>query len=145
MSHPAWFISRDGVCEARASDGLFLCHCVLLKIVRLTWFVVLSVSLSRSHRRTKKESVEPRPLREPRPKGAQEQHMADAPISGASTKHCLLCSRAKWLRLVVFSEAKLDVHTSIKLSGWPTSGHKSFSPLEIRLAFRHGADAISPV
>jgi hypothetical protein len=36
-----------------------------------------------------KSSAEPRPLREPPPRGDSEQHLADAPIPGARSKYCL--------------------------------------------------------
>src|SRR4051794_601992 len=54
-----------------------------------------------------KKSVEPRPLPEPRPRGIQEQHLADAPC-GARHKYCFLDTRALRLRLVVFGEAETN-------------------------------------
>lgn len=55
---------------------------------------------------TKKER-QPRPLREPPPRGTKEQHMASAP-DGARLKCCFFGSRARRLRLAVFSKAALN-------------------------------------
>ena len=144
MIHPAWFISRDGVCEARASDGLFLCHCVLLKAVRLTWFCSLAFSNSahkKGERRTEATIHTPAKAHSRTTQGRRPH------VRERSSECCFDCSRAFRLRLAVCGEAELDVHTSIKLSGWPISGHKSLvdSPLEIRLAFWHSVDAVSIV
>src|SRR5437870_4337600 len=41
---------------------------------------------------TKKGAPNAGPLREPRPKGASEQHLVDAPVrNGSAAKHCLTC------------------------------------------------------
>src|SRR5207249_4726429 len=56
----------------------------------------------------KKEAPTQGRSKEPRPRGATEQHLADAPsnpcgfVSGALAKHCFCSSRAFRLRLVVF-------------------------------------------
>ena len=38
-----------------------------------------------------KKERRPRPLLEPRPRGAAEQHLAGAPYEGRSSKHCFCC------------------------------------------------------
>lgn len=64
----------------------------------------------------KQKGAEPRPLREPPPRGTKEQHMASAP-DGARLKCCLFGSRAQGLRLAVFSKAALNAHASIRIVG----------------------------
>jgi len=54
-----------------------------------------------------KKERQPRPLREPPPRGTKEQHMASAP-DGARLKCCFFGSRARRLRLAVFSKAALN-------------------------------------
>ena len=58
----------------------------------------------RKERRTKA------PLQRPRPRGTNEQHLADAPSRGGRAKHCFSSSRAeRRLRLVVSLKADLTL------------------------------------
>src|SRR5580693_9247531 len=69
---------------------------------------------ARKERRTKAAPSTPA-------KGPTEQHLADAPVRGRGTRHCLCRSGVVKPQLAVSREAVLDARASFKLSMWPVS------------------------
>ncbi|MFQ5771798.1 MAG: hypothetical protein ACE5HX_14785 [bacterium] len=73
-----------------------------------------------------KESAETRAAPETLAKGPNEQHLADAPKSGARFSHCFISPKARKLSLAIFREAENGRSCVIELLSRPFRGRVHF-------------------